>query len=227
MRQQYHEVMSVAYEQTGRTRQKMRTRNELIAAARALVAQGGSAPTVEEAAAAAAVSRTTAYRYFPNQKALLIAAHPETDTASLLPPDIGDDAGERLAAAVQAFIRLVLESEPQQRTMLRISLEGDSAPREMPLRKGRAIAWFEDALAPLRPRLTEQGVHRLAIAIRGAVGIESLVWLTDVAGLSHDEAANLMQWSAHALLHQTLADHPEGADGDEMPAHSRPCPGHS
>ena len=32
---------------------------------------------VEDAAAAASISRTTAYRYFPNERALLVAAHPE------------------------------------------------------------------------------------------------------------------------------------------------------
>jgi len=194
------------YERSGRSRQKMRTRNELVAAARALVAQGGSVPTVEQAATEASISRTTAYRYFPNQKALLVAAHPETEAASLLPPDASDDPEERLLTAVQALIGLVIESEPQQRTMLRLSLELDTVPGQLPLRKGRAIAWLEDALAPLRPRLTEQGPRRLAVAIRSAVGIESLVWLTDVAGLSRDQAAELMLWSARALLHQALAE---------------------
>lgn len=194
------------YERSGRTRQKIRTRNQLIAATRTLVAQGGSGPTVEEAAAAASISRTTAYRYFPNQHALLVAAHPETEAVSLLPPDAGDDAEDRLHAAVTAFTRLVIESEGQQRTMLRLSLEPDTASSELPLRKGRAIAWFEDALAPLLPRLTEQGVHRLAVAIRSAVGIESLVWLTDVAGLPRDQAVTLMQWSAQALLQHALVN---------------------
>ncbi len=194
----------------------MRTRNELIAAARALVAAGGSAPTVEEAAAAAFVSRTTAYRYFPNQKALLIAAHPETETASLLPPDAGDDPEDRLLAAVTAFIQLVLDTEHQQRTMLRLSLEPDAPRTELPLRKGRAIGWFEDALAPLAPRLTEPGVHRLAVAIRSAVGIESLVWLTDVAGIPRDQAAELMQWSARALLRHALTN--------GLPASDQPPP---
>jgi AcrR family transcriptional regulator len=198
--------MSTPYERSGRTRQKLRTRNELIAAARALVARGGAAPTVEEAAAAASISRTTAYRYFPNQKALLVAAHPETETASLLPPDASDDPEQRLVATVNAFTQLVLDTEPQQRTMLRLSLDPDTLPHELPLRKGRAIGWFEDALAPLRPQLTEPGIHRLAVAIRSAVGIESLVWLTDVAGLPRDQAMELMQWSARALLHHALVN---------------------
>ncbi len=201
--------MSTPYERSGRTGQKQRTRGDLIAAARALVARGGLPPTVEDVAAAASISRTTAYRYFPNQKSLLVAAHPETAATTLLPPDIGDDPEVRLRTAVEAFIRLIVDTEPQQRTMLRLSLQPGSTPSELPLRQGRAIAWFEDALAPLRPRLPQAVLYRLAVAVRNTTGIESLVWLTDVAGLSRDEAVELMQWSAQALLHQTLADHPE------------------
>ena len=145
----------VAYEQTGRTGQKRRTRNELIASARALLARGVTSPTVEEAAAEASISRTTAYRYFPNQKALLVAAHPEIEALSLLPPDAGTDPEERLLTAVDSFTRTVIETEQQHRTMLRLSLEPDTSPRELPLRKGRAIGWFEDALTPLVPTLGE------------------------------------------------------------------------
>jgi len=54
----------------------------------------------------------------------------------------------------------------------------------------------QDALAPLRETISEAGVHRLARAIRSTVGIEALVWLTDVAGLSREEAAGVMLWSA-------------------------------
>lgn len=48
-------------------------------------------------------------------------------------------------------------------------------------------------------------LRRLTLAIRSAVGIEALVWLTDVAGLSRKEAAELMRWSASALLDAALA----------------------
>jgi AcrR family transcriptional regulator len=202
--------VSTPYDRSGRTNQKARTRGELIAAARALVTQGGAMPTVEDAAAAASISRTTAYRYFPNQKALLIAAHPEIDAVSFVPADAGDDPQDRLAAAVSAFVQMIVDTEQQQRTMLRLSLEPDTTPRDLPLRKGRAIGWFEDALSPLEPRLTAEGVSRLAVAIRSAVGIESLVWLVDVAGLTREHAAKTMQWSALALLQHALVDSPPG-----------------
>jgi AcrR family transcriptional regulator len=198
--------MSTPYELTGRTRQKQRTRDALVAAARDLVAQGGAAPTVEAAAGAASVSRTTAYRYFPTQKALLVAAHPETTARTLVPDDAGDDPEARLLGAVDAFIRIVVDTEHQQRTMLRLSLDPETSRESLPLRQGRAITWFEEALSPLRPRLTDAEIHRLALSVRSAVGIESLVWLTDIAGLTRAQAAERMLWSARALLRQALAD---------------------
>ena len=197
--------MSTPYEATGRSRQKQRTRNALIAAARDLVAQGGAAPTVEAAAEAASVSRTTAYRYFPTQRALLVAAHPETTATSLVPDDAGDDPETRLLAAVDAFIRIVVDTEHQQRTMLRLSLDPDISKESLPLRQGRAIGWFEEALAPLAPQIGDAVIHRLALSLRSAVGIESLIWLTDIAELTRDEAAQLMHDSARALLRQALS----------------------
>ncbi len=195
--------MSTAYEESGRTRQKARTRNELIAATRALIESGTPSPTVEQAAERASVSRTTAYRYFPSQTALLVAAHPEIDESSLLPDDAGDDPAARLDLAVERFVGLVLETEAQQRTMLRLSLEGN---QDLPLRQGRAIGWFADAMAPLEPQLGKAEIRRLAVAIRSATGIESFVWLTDIAGLSRAKAARQMRWTAQALLAHALAD---------------------
>jgi len=198
--------MSIPYELNGRVDQKRRTRDALIAAARDLVANGET-PTVEAAAEAASISRTTAYRYFPNQRALLVAAHPETGAASLLPDNPPDDAVARLDLVINRFTRSNVENEAQQRTMLRLSLEADPVERtQLPLRQGRAIKWIEEALAPLHTTMSDAAVHRLALAIRSATGIEALAWLTDVAGLSRSDARKLMRWSAQAMLHSAMAD---------------------
>jgi AcrR family transcriptional regulator len=199
-------IVSTQYELVGRTGQKRRTRDALVAAARDLVAEGMT-PTVEQAAEAAAVSRATAYRYFPNQRALLVAAHPETEANSLLPPDAPEDPEARLDLVVEAFTRLIADTDAQQRTMLRLSLEPDgAAPSAGLLRQGRAIGWIDEALAPLRERMSDSEVRRLVLAIRSATGIEARIWLTDVAGLTSDEANDLMRWSAKALYRSALAD---------------------
>ncbi|MET0998208.1 MAG: helix-turn-helix domain-containing protein [Marmoricola sp.] len=197
--------MSTAYEDSGRRSQKQRTRAALVDAARRLITEGGAAPTVPEAADAASISRTTAYRYFANQRALLAAAHPETERASLLPDDIGEDPEVRLQAAVATFVEMVVATEAQQRTMLRLSLDDSTVPDQLPLRKGRGIRWFEDALSPLLPELGAAAVRGLAIGVRSAVGIESLVWLVDVAGLTREEASAQMQTTALALLRHSTS----------------------
>jgi AcrR family transcriptional regulator len=208
-------AMSMAYEDGGRAHQKRRTRDALVAAARDLVSRG-TTPNVADAAAAASISRTTAYRYFPDQRALLVAAHPETATSSLLPADPPADPAARLKAVVAAFTELIVDTEAQQRTMLRLSLEVDRADREpLPLRQGRAIGWISEALAPVLGQLTEPQLHQLVLAIRSAVGIEALVWLTDVAGLSRPAAVDLMGWSAQSLLHAALTSPPPARSGPQ------------
>jgi AcrR family transcriptional regulator len=204
--------MSIPYERRGRTRQKARTRAALLDAARELLAEGRT-PNVEEAAEAAGVSRATAYRYFPNQRALLVATHPEIEATALLGEDAPADPHQRLDRTIGELIRLTIETEPELRTMLRLSLE----PRpgeDLLLRQGRAIGWIEQALAPLRGRLSRPALRRLVLAIRSACGIEALVWLTDVAGLSRQQAAELMRWSALALLSTALTE------GDEREGRS-------
>jgi len=167
----------------------------------------GLTPTVEASAAKASVSRTTAYRYFPNQRTLLLSAHPEIEARSLLPENPPEDPEDRLDIVIQTFLRLIVDTEPQQRTMLRLSLEPDPSVRgELPLRQGRAIGWITEALAPLRDRMSEAQLRRLAVAIRSAAGIEPLVWLTDIAGLSREDAVHVMRQSAQALLRFALAD---------------------
>jgi len=203
--------MSTAYEEGGRSQQKGRTRAALVAAARELVAAGRPV-TVEDAATAASISRTTAYRYFPTRRDLLVAAHPEVERASLLPEDPPDDPRDRLDAVVSAFTAMIVDTEEQQRTMLRLSLDGGSGA-ELPLRKGRAIGWFEEALEGRVP-LTEAELDALVVAVRATTGIEALVWLVDVAGLSRPDARELMRWSARALVDAALASPPPGIGRD-------------
>jgi hypothetical protein len=54
--------------------------------------------------------------------------------------------------------------------------------------------------------MSDSELRHLAIAIRSAAGIEPLVWLTDIAGLSRAEAVQVMRQSARALLRAALAD---------------------
>jgi AcrR family transcriptional regulator len=196
---------SIPYERTGRTQQKARTRAALVAGARQWLAEGVT-PTVEQAADRAEIARTTAYRYFPNQRALLVATYPDVAATSLLGPAPPSDPAARLEIVTEAIMRGVLEHEPELRAQLRLSLEPGPPERDaLPFRQGRAILWLDDALAPLRGRLPEPELRRLVLAIRASLGIEALVWLRDIAGLSGEEAADLLRSTARTLLRAAIA----------------------
>jgi AcrR family transcriptional regulator len=187
-------------------RQKARTRTALLQATRDLLAEGAT-PTVEQAADRAEVSRTTAYRYFPNRQALLRAVYPDITVSSFLGDDPPDDPAERIELVTARFGRHLLEYEPELRMQLRLGLEsGPAGEGRLPLRQGRGIGWFEDALAPLRDRMTDAQLRRLALAIRATTGIEALVWLTDIAGLSRDGAIEIMRSSARTLARSAITD---------------------
>jgi AcrR family transcriptional regulator len=198
--------MSIPYEQTGRTQQKARTRKALISAARELLAEGAT-PTVERTADRADVSRATAFRYFPNQRALLVATYPQLAEPSLLGAAADEDPMARLEAVTEQLARQILEYEYELRAHLRLSLE--TAPTqsdELPLRQGRAIGWIDDALRPLQDRIPARDLHRLVLAIRATVGIEAMVWLTDVGGVSREQAVDIMRSSARTLLRSAISD---------------------
>ncbi|CAN5397132.1 TetR/AcrR family transcriptional regulator [soil metagenome] len=191
---------AIPYESSGRTNQKARTRAALVEAARGLLADGAT-PTVEEAAASAAIARATAYRYFPDQRSLLIATFPELTEPSLLGDSPPGGARLRLEIVIDGISRMAVEHEPALRNMLRLSLEPNGGrDRDLAFRKGRRIVWVTEALEPIREQLPSDEFERLVIAIAASVGIDSLVWLSDIAGLSPEQAVDIMRWSALALF---------------------------
>ena len=184
-------------------RQKARTRDALVAATRQLL-RDGVTPTVEQAADAARVSRTTAYRYFPSQRALLAATFPHLEGGSLLGDDPPADVRARVALFAEKMTESIRANEAEMRAMLRLSLEPGVALHEVALRQGRRTIWVADALAPLRGSLTSARFDQLTLAIAAATGIESFVWLVDVGGVDRATAGDVLKSTCSALLEHEL-----------------------
>jgi AcrR family transcriptional regulator len=189
----------------GRVRQKARTREALVLATRSLLA-GGTTPTVEEAAEHASVSRTTAYRYFPTQQALLVAAYPEVGAESILDERAPPDVGARFDIVFAEMARQVTENEVPLRAMLRLSLGPPEQRGELLLRRGRRRVWVADALAPLAASMAEAEFDRLVLAVTVTTGIEAFAWLTDMAGLAGEQALEVMRFSAETLIESARPD---------------------
>jgi hypothetical protein len=52
--------------------------------------------------------------------------------------------------------------------------------------------------------MPEGELRRLVLGIGATLGIEALVWLTDVGGLSREEAVEVMRSNARTLLQSVL-----------------------
>ncbi len=191
------------YLETGRTRQKSRTREELVSVLRDLLKDGRD-PSVAEVAAIAGISRTTAYRYFPDKEALLHAALPETGLVSLLGEDPPSDVHARLERTLEAHFDFIRAWEPQLRASLRLSLTPAAA--RPTLRGGRSVGWYRDALSPLETAGTGIDIAALAVRLRAVAGIEPYVWLRDVAGLRTGQAFDVMRANALDILDAALAE---------------------
>ena len=195
----------------GRASQKLRTRRTLLETAAAMIAKG-QRPTVTEVADAAEVSRRTAYRYFPTQVKLMTEAaleglRPSMEAALDAAPS-GTTTGAieaRVDALVEQMQHLALANEALLRTMIHETVlhsPGDTQPP----RGTRRVEWIDAAIRPLRERLGTAGYARLVSALALTTGIEALLVLRDIRGLSAAQAVQVSHWMARALLKQSLAD---------------------
>lgn len=192
---------------TGRVRQKQRTRHAIVRAAEELLS-AGRAPTVAEAAAHAGVGRTTAYRYFPTQDSLLLEIAITTNVADIEATlDEPGDPVERTLDVLARFNRRVFDEEVRYRTGLRSYLDQWLAGAgETSVREGRRRRWLETTLGGLRREVDDAAVDRLRAALGLVCGVEALVSLRDTARLERDEALEVLDWAARALIDATLAE---------------------
>ncbi|WP_300533847.1 TetR/AcrR family transcriptional regulator [Sphingosinicella sp.] len=187
-------------EQTGRWKQRRRTRQDILAAAAELL-KTGQKPSLEEIADAALVSRATAYRYFPNADALLVEAALEIDF-----PKIGDvlagaddDPVRRVEKVDAALHRLIAENEVPMRLMIASALER-GARGDLPVRQDRRTPMLKEALAPARASFKAADYDALIAALSLIVGPEAMIVFRDVLRLDDAEAARVRRWAIRALI---------------------------
>jgi AcrR family transcriptional regulator len=197
--------------QTGRFRQRRRTRSAIVKATAELLSSGRTAPAVSEIAEAADVSRRTVYQYFPTVEQLLLDA-----TLGLLSQaavddaidqaDPGGDAAGRAGAMIRALTDLSSRTMPLGRSLIRLTVDAPAAGAGQPKRGYRRIGWIERAIEPLRDNLDDAGFERLVSALAMVVGWEAQIVLQDLRGLSPGEQAEVCTWAAHALIRAALHD---------------------
>jgi AcrR family transcriptional regulator len=197
--------------ETGRYRQRRRTRAAIVEAAANLL-RSGATPSVAEVADAADVSRRTVYLYFPTIEQLLADAtvgllSQGAIDAAIEAADTGDDPTERVAAMIRAIYAEADDTLPLGRSLIRLTVEAPATSEHdgaAPRRGYRRIGWIERALEPLRPQLDDATYQQLVSALAMVVGWEALIVLQDVRGLAADEQLGTTLWAARALVQAAL-----------------------
>jgi AcrR family transcriptional regulator len=188
-----------------------RTRRDLLAAARELLADGEPL-TVQGVADRAGVSRATAYRYFASNDAVAL-------NATLPPPEdpFGDSAwpyarpsddqspADRVATLVRGMAEWAFDHERELRTVLALSLQPDAEERGF-AREGKLgrQTWIDTALTNLPATVTREQRRRLTAALLPLFGADAVVWTSDVAGLQRKQAVDQLAWTARTLVQAVI-----------------------
>ena len=183
----------------------------LLDTAMQLIQAEGHIPSVAEVAVRSAVSRATAYRYFPTRSALTTAII----DASLGPvrATASEQANgrERVRELFESTFPRFTEFEPQLRAAAQLSLEQGALERaglleEEPYRRGHRIRILAHAIEPLAPELPPVVRDRLHRALSIVYGIEPYIVLKDIWGLPDREVERIALWMADALIDAALRD---------------------
>ena len=188
-----------------------RTRQLLVDTAREMISAGEPA-TVQSVAERAGVSRATAYRYFTNADSIVLQAsvpmidNPFRDPGWKPPTVDGDmDVATRVGQVVAATAEWAFDHANELRSVLAASLAPDSAERGMS-RAGKLNRqrWIEHALDDLPATVDHQTRKNLMCALTPLFGADAVVWTTDAAGLSREQAVAQLVWTAETLVRAVL-----------------------
>ena len=110
---------------------------------------------------------------------------------------------------------LVVKHEAAFRTAVRAMMAPRADdPSEVPRRPGNRLRYLAEALAPLDDRLGAERLQRLVMALAMCVGMESIMVMMDICGLTPAAAEAVKRWAAAALLQAALAEAATADDGD-------------
>jgi AcrR family transcriptional regulator len=188
-----------------------RTRRLMLTTATRMM-QGGETPSVTGVAEAAGVSRATAYRCFPSQAALVGAVVDHGLGTILAWNSTSEDAEERVADLLEQSMPRIQEFESTFKAALKLSLEqwaeqqAGNASDGPPFKRGHRVELLQHAIAPLRRQLGKAQFTRLAQALSLIYGVEVLIILKDIWGLSADETKAVSVWAGRALVKTALSE---------------------
>lgn len=165
------------------------------------------------------VSVATAYRYFSSAEDLWFEAseaaaaiEPVWVEAQLAIAAAGEDSAARLEGLIRTMGFRMLEDQVPYRRLAKAALDqwfsqADSPDLERaPVRAGRRNHHIAIVLEPLRDRLADADVERLARALGLVIGTEAITALIDGVGLDVADAKDTLLDAGRWMLAGALAE---------------------
>lgn len=158
------------------------------------------------------MSRATAYRYFPSQAALVHAVVDEALGPILDWRSDAPDALTRIADLLATAMPRIDEFEATFKAALKLSLDqwaqrqAGTLGNEPQFMRGHRVELLRQATAPLEGKVSKESREQLAQALSLVFGLEVLIVLKDIWGLSAERAQSVAEWAAAALVEAAVRE---------------------
>jgi AcrR family transcriptional regulator len=189
--------MKEEYIKTGRTNQKLVTRERILVSAQHFIKKGLEF-TLEDVAKKTGISRATIYRYY--SKVEILANEAGLDISTKSPETIngdlkGKNLEEKILGVQEYYNTLTLDHENAFRKYLSTVLTSSSSEVKRGARRIKTLQLALESTA-----ITPKEKKDLANLSTILMGIEPLIVTKDVSGLNNRESLELLKWGMKLIL---------------------------
>ena len=191
--------MKEKYVDTGRKKQKLKTRAKILASAQSFLLKGEEF-SLEDVAEHAGISRATVYRYYSKVEFLAFEAGLDLNTEK--PEAVYEklqhlNTEEAILGIQDHYNRFTIENEPALRKYLSLVITGRGTGKKRGARRKKAL---DIALKQNDLKLSKDEIGKLSIIATVLMGMEPVIITKDVCHLDNQKSLEILEWGLKMVL---------------------------
>lgn len=189
--------MTKRYLSSGRTNQKLETRNKILASAQHYLNKGLEF-NLEDIAKKTGISRATVYRYFSNIDILAAEAVLDFSTEStenLFNNLKGNEIHDKILEIQDYYNKLALDHENLFRKYISVVLDSNTSTIKRGARRKMTLQMVLE-----ETNFTQKEKEDLSNLFTILMGIEPLIVTKDVCNLNNKQSIELMKWGINLIF---------------------------